>query len=262
MMRTLNICTGAALVLLTVASHSRGQITGQFLVTAQDIHGNYITDLSADDLRLQRNGDRTTILDVVVRPSAVQAVVIFEGLAATQRQLNAALAAFIGELHIESVVDMQSVEGELDTAIIQAIDDLHGRDVARPVIVMLGQASEMARSDLQSSQVRGRRRAADLPGDLDGMQQQLADHGISFYGTSVTEVTLERLQGLARASGGRFAVIDNPDDLANTLVTLAQEISSQLLVTYQDDREYGAMPELILTRPELQVHAVPFSPMH
>lgn len=262
MMGISNICTGAAIALLTVTSHGLAQTTSQLLVTAQDINGNYITDVRADDLRLQRNGSPTTIVDVIARPSEVQVVVIFEGLAVTQRQLNAALAAFIGELHIESVVDMQSVEGELDTAVVQAIEDLHARDVARPVIVMLGQASEMARSDLQSSQVRGRRRAADLPGDLELMQQQLADHGISLYGASVTEVALERFEGLARTSGGRFAVIDNPDDLANTLVTLAQEISSQLLVTYEEDRGYVTPPELASTRSELQVHAIPFSPAH
>ena len=78
----------------------------------------------------------------------------------TQRQLNAGIARLIGALDDESILDMQSVDGELDAAIVEAVNDLHARGAPRPVIVMLGQASEMARSELQSSQVRGRRRAA------------------------------------------------------------------------------------------------------
>ena len=158
--------------------------------------------MTAGDFTVRREGATLEIVSVDPAPPTVQVVAIFEGLAVTQRQLSAGLSVFIGSLDGDSIVDMQSVEGELDPAIIEAIDDLHARGAARPIILMLGQASEIAPSDLQSSQVRGRRRAADLSGRLDHLAESLAMHGILFYGIAVTDVPLTNFEQLAAGSGG------------------------------------------------------------
>ena len=157
---------------------------------------------------------------------------------------------------------MQSVDGELDAAIVEAVEDLHRRAVARPVIVMLGQASEIVPSELQSSQVRGKRQAADLSGDLDRLGRLLAEHGIPFYGVSVTEVSLANFQALAAATGGRFEVIAAPTGLGAAMTGIAREIGARYLVSYAGNGAAGARPRVEVTRPGLTVRAAPFSPTH
>ena len=162
----------------------------------------------------------------------------------------------------DSIVDMQSVDGKLDAAIVEAVDDLHARGAARPVIVMIGQATEIVPSELQSSQVRGKRQAADLSGDLDQLGRLQAEHGILFYGVSVTEVSLANFRTLAAGTGGRFEVIAAPTGLSDTLTAIGRELGTQYLVSYASDAATGTRPVLEVTRPGLRVRAAPFVPTH
>ena len=67
------------------------------------------------------------VVDAAPMPPDVQIVAVFDNLAVTQRQLNAGIASLIGALDDESILDMQSVDGELDDALVEAVNDLHAR---------------------------------------------------------------------------------------------------------------------------------------
>ncbi len=214
--------TLARAVLLTVLniglvgalSVAAAQSTTQLLVTVLDADGAPVAGLTREDFTLRLDGTAREVLSVEPVASTAQVVAIFEGLAATQRQTSAALTSFIASLDEDSIVDMQSVDGTLDAAIVEAVNDLHARGASRPVIVMLGQATEIVPSELQSSQVRGKRQAADLSGDLDQLGRLLAEHGILFHGVSVTKMSLEHFRTLAAGTGGRFEVIPAPTGLS------------------------------------------------
>ena len=237
-----------------------GQAPRQIVVTVVDVDGAPVAGLTPEDFTLSLDGAERDVLSVAPVGTTAQVVAIFEGLAATQRQTSAAVTSFISSLDDDSIVDMQSVDGELDAAIVEAVEDLHRRAVARPVIVMLGQASEIVPSELQSSQVRGKRQAADLSGDLDRLGRLLAEHGIPFYGVSVTEVSLANFQALAAATGGRFEVIAAPTGLGAAMTGIAREIGARYLVSYAGNGAAGARPRVEVTRPGLTVRAAPFSP--
>lgn len=252
---------GIVATLVALASPLRAQSPAQLLVTVVDADGAPVSGLTAGDLTLQRDGAPVEILDMAPLPATVQVVAIFEGLAVTQRQLNAALARFIGSLDDESIVDMQSVEGDMDDAIVEAIDDLHARETAQPVIVLLGQDSEIARSELQSSQVRGRRRAADLSGDLDRLSTLLAEHGIPFYGVSVTSVPMENLERLAARSGGRFETVADAGAFDDTLAAIGASLGVRYLVTYAAGDD-ASTPQVSAARSGLTLIATPYAPAH
>ena len=232
----------------------------QLLVTVLDADGAPVGGLTREDFTLRLAGIERPVLSAEPVNPVVQVVALFEGLAATQRQTSTALISFITSLDEDSVVDMQSVDGTLEAAIVQAVDDLHTRAASRPVIVMLGQATEIVPSELQSSQVRGRRQAADLSGDLDQLGRILAEHGIVFHGVSVTEMSLANFEGLAAGTGGRFLTIPAPAVLSETLADLGRELGTQYLVSYTATA--GTLPDLAVTRPGLSVRAAPFAPTH
>jgi hypothetical protein len=234
----------------------------RLLVTVLDADGAPVAGLTREEFTLYLDGAEGEVLSVEPVEPAVQVVAIFEGLAATQRQTSAALTSFIASLSDDSIVDMQSVDGKLDAAIVQAVDDLHARGSSRPVIVMIGQATEIVPSELQSSQVRGKRQAADLSGDLDQLGRLQAEHGILFYGVSVTEVSLANFRTLAAGTGGRFEVIAAPTGLSDTLTAIGRELGTQYLVSYASDAATGTRPVLEVTRPGLRVRAAPFVPTH
>ena len=231
-------------------------------VTVLDADGSPVAGLTREDFALRLNGVERDILAVDPVAPVVQVVAIFEGLAATQRQTSAALTSFISSLDDDSIVDMQSVEGRLDAAIVEAVDDLHARGVSRPVIVMVGQATEIVPSAFQSSQVRGKRQAADLSGDLDQLGRLLAEHGVLFYGVAVTEVSLANFQALAAGTGGRFDVMPDPTGLSETLAGLGQELGTQYLVSYASEVATETGPVLDVRRPGLRVRLAPFTPAH
>ena len=234
----------------------------QIRVTVLDAEGTPVAGLTREDFALRLNGVERDILAVEPVAPVVQVVALFEGLAATQRQTSAALTSFISSLDDDSIVDMQSVEGRLDAAIVEAVDDLHARGVSRPVIVMIGQATEIVPSEFQSSQVRGKRQAADLTGDLDQLGRLLAAHGILFHGVAVTEVSLANFQTLAAGTGGRFEVMAAPAGLSETLTGLGQELGTQYLVSYMSEVAAGTGPVLDVRRPGLRVRSAPFAPTH
>ena len=128
----------------------------QLRVTVIDADGASVADLTRQDFTLRLDGAEGEVLSVEPLEPAVQVVAIFEGLAATQRQTSAALTSFVASLDDDSILEMQSVDGRLDAAIVEAVEDLHARRASRPVIVMIGQATEIVPSELQSSQVRGK----------------------------------------------------------------------------------------------------------
>ncbi len=234
----------------------------RLLVTVLDADGAPVAGLTREEFTLYLDGAESEVLSVEPVEPAVQVVAIFEGLAATQRQTSAALTSFIASLSDDSIVDMQSVDGKLDGAIVEAVDDLHAHGASRPVIVMIGQATEIVPSELQSSQVRGKRQAADLSGDLDQLGRLQAEHGILFYGVSVTEVSLANFRTLAAGTGGRFEVIATPTGLSDTLTAIGRELGTQYLVSYASGAATGTRPVLEVTRPGLRVRAAPFVPTH
>ena len=221
-----------------------------------------VAGLTREDFALRLDGTAREVVSVEPVGPTVQVVAIFEGLAATQRQTSAAITSFIATLDDNSIVDMQSVDGTLHPAIVEAAEDLHARGASRPVIVMLGQATAIVPSELQSSQVRGRRQAADLSGDIDQLGQLLADHGILFHGVAVTELSLTNFQTLAAGTGGRFEVIPAPATLGETLAGLGKELGTQYLISYSPDAAPGTAPVLTITRPGLTLRAAPFAPTH
>ena len=238
------------------------QATTQLLVTVVDADGAPVAGLAREDFTIYLDGTEREVVSVEAMPPAVQMVVIFEGLAATQRQTSAAITSFIASLDDTSSVDMQSVDGTLDAAIVEAIDDLHARCASRPVIVMIGQATEIVPSAFQSSQVRGKRQAADLSGDLGRLGRLLAEHGILFHGVSVTEISLANFRALAAGTGGRFEVLPAPAGLRDTLTNIGRELGTQYLVSYVSDPATGTRPMLDVTRSGLRVRAAPFEPTH
>ena len=262
--------TGAWAVLLMVLNIrpvgalpvAAGQAPARLLVTVVDADGAPVAGLTREDFMLRLDGTRRETVAVEPVGPTAQVVAIFEGLAATQRQTSAALTSFIASLDDDSIVDMQSVDGELDDAIVEAVEDLHARGATRPVIVMLGQATEMVPSELRSSQVHGRRQAADLSGDLDRLGRLLVEHGILFYGVSVTEVSLASFEALAKGTGGRFEAIPAPAALGDALTGIGRELGTQYLVSYASDPATGTPPTLEVTRPGLRVRAAPFVPTH
>ncbi|GEM_PF-2978265 len=252
---------------LTIGATSAPSVTAaqnpaQLVVTVVDDEGIPVAGLTRKDFVLRLGGTEREIVSVDATQRTAQVVAIFEGLAATQRQTSAALASFIGSLDDDSIVDMQSVEAELEKAIVEAVEDLHARAVPRPVIVMLGQGSKMVPSELQSSQVRGKRQAADLEGDRDRVGRLLAEHGILFYGVSVTEISLANLEALAEGTGGRFEVIPVPAGLGDTLTAIGRELGTQYLVSYMSTEGDGTPLRLEVTRPGHTVRAAPFGPTH
>ena len=234
----------------------------QLRLTVVDADGLSMNQLTHEDLTLQDHGAELDVVSVEPASPTTQIVAIFEDLAVTQRQLNAAIGQFITSLDETSIVDMQSVDGDLADAIVTAINDLHARNAPRPVIVMMGQASEIAPSELPSSQVRGRRRAADLSGDVTGLASLLAGHGILFYGVSVTEVGLPNFQRLAASTGGRFEQLPDATQLNETLASIGRELSSQLLISYLPNDDSGTLPTVAINRPNMTIRAAHFEPTH
>jgi hypothetical protein len=260
--RRLLLLTALTLTAAEVPSIAAGQTQAQLIVTVVDTTGAPAPGLDREDFRLHMDGTAREVLSVEAVEPIAQVVAIFEGLAATQQQTSAALTSFITSLDDDSIVDMQSVEGDLDEAIVEAIEDLHARGASRPVIVMLGQGNKIVPSELQSSQVRGKRQAADLSGDLDRLHQLLAEHGIIFYGVSVTEVSLANLEALAEATGGRFEVIPEPARLDATLTAIGRELGTQYLVSYAADAGDATPAMLEVTRPGLTLRATPMRATH
>ncbi len=250
------------LILALVAQAALAQSPAQLVVTVLDDGGGPVAGLTREDFIVRAGEVELEVVDVAPAPPAVQIVAVFDNLAVTQRQLNAGIARLIGALDDDSILDMQSVDGELDAAIVEAVNDLHARGAARPVIVMLGQASEMARSELQSSQVRGRRRAADLSGDIDGLANLLAAHGVLFSGVSVTGVPLPNFERLAAATGGRFERIDDPAGLGDTIAGIGRELGMQYLVSIAPGAAGAPAPQVDVRREELGARAAPFAPRH
>ena len=250
----------ALLVFPLIVQAALAQSPGRLLVTVVDEDGAPAAGLTREDFRVRVGGVELDVVDVTPASPAVQIVAVFENLAVTQRQLNAGIARLIGALDDESVLDMQSVDGELDAAIVEAVNDLHARGVARPVVVMLGQASEMARSELQSSQVRGRRRAADLSGDVDGLVDLLTRHGVLFSGVSVSTVPLPNFERLAAATGGRFERIDTPAALGETLAGIGRELGMQYVVSFAPSPAGAPPPELDVRGEGVRTRAAPFAP--
>tara|TARA_B100001123_G_scaffold311941_1_gene348869 strand:- start:847 stop:1629 length:783 start_codon:yes stop_codon:yes gene_type:complete len=233
----------------------------QLLISVLDQTGAPVTDLTTAGVSLDHDGAPLEVVSITALPTTVQVVALFEGLAVTQRQLNSALTQFISALDADSVVDMQSVDGPLDAAIMQAVGDLHDRGATHPVVIMLGQASEMARSDFQSSQVRGRRQAADLTGDLDSVRDALAAHGIPLYGISVTDRPLENLTALAIGSGGRFEIIGSPADFGDTLSGIGAELGHRYLLTYRAANA-TAVPRVRVNQSDTVARASHYRPTH
>ena len=256
------LLTALNIGLVGALSVAAAQSTAQLLVTVLDADGAPVAGLTREDFTLRLDGVEREVVSVEPVEPGVQVVAIFEGLAATQRQTTAALTRFIASLDDDSIVDMQSVDGKLDAAIVEAVDDLHARGASRPVIVMIGQATEIVPSELQSSQVRGKRQATDLSGNLDQLGRLQAEHGILFYGVSVTEVSLANFRTLAAGTGGRFEVIAAPTGLSDTLTAIGRELGTQYLVSYASDAATGTRPVLEGTRPGLRVRAAPFVPTH
>ena len=252
----------ASLVLALVASAASAQSPARLLVTVTDEDGAPVAGLTREDFAARAGDVQLDVVDVVPAPPAVQIVAVFDNLAVTQRQLNAGIARLIGALDDESILDMQSVDGELDAALVEAVDDLHARGAPRPVVVMLGQASEMARSELQSSQVRGRRRAADLSGDIDGLEDLLTSHGVLFSGVSVTSVPLPNFERLAAATGGRFERIEDPVALGDTLAGIGRELGVQYLLTVAPRAAEAPPPQVHIRRGGLSVRTTPYAPRH
>ena len=250
----------ALLVFPLIVQAALAQAPGRLLVTVVDEDGAPAAGLSREDFTVSADGVELDVVDVTPAPPAVQIVAVFDNLAVTQRQLNAGIARLMGALDDESILDMQSVDGEMDAALVEAVNDLHARGAARPVVFMLGQATEMARSELQSSQVRGRRRAADLPGDLDGLADLLAAHGVLFSGVSVTAVPLPNFERLAAATGGRFERIEDPAALGDTLAGIGRELGTQYVVTVAQDNAEGPVPRVDMRRDGLSARAVPYAP--
>ncbi len=263
-------CVGGRLLLaagLTIEATSAPSVVAaqnslQLVVTVVDDSGAPVAGLTREDFILRLGGTEREIVSVEATERTAPVVAIFEGLAASQRQTSAALASFIGSLDDDSIVDMQSVEAELDEAIVEAVEDLHARAVPRPVIVMLGQGSMMVPSELQSSQVRGKRQAADLRGDRDRVGRLLAEHGILFYGVSVTEISLANLEALAEGTGGHFGVLPAPTGLSDAMTAIGRELGTQYLVSYMSTEGDGTPLRLEVTRPGHTVRTAPFGPTH
>ena len=256
------LLTALALCPLDTLPASTAQAPARLLVTVLDTDGAPVPGLTREDFTLRLDGTERAVLSAEPVAPTAQVVAIFEGLAATQRQTSAALASFIASLDDDTIVDMQSVDGQLDDAIVEAVEDLHSRAATRPVIVMLGQATEIGRSDLPSSQVQGRRQAADLSGDLDQLAGLLAAHGITFYGVSVTEVSLANFRALAAATGGHFDVLPASARLGDALTGIGREMGTQYLVSYAAEATDRTRPQLEVTRPGLTARAAPFRPTH
>ena len=256
------VARALALLLALIVQAPLAQSPVQMIVTVVDGDGAPVAGLTREDFSVRAGEVELEVVNAEPVPPAVQIVAVFDNLAVTQRQLNAGIARLIGALDDESVLDMQSVDGELDAALVEAVDDLHARGAARPVVVMLGQATEMARSELQSSQVRGRRRAADLSGDLDGLADLMAGHGVLFSGVSVTGVPLPNLDRLAAATGGRFERIEEPAALGDTLAGLGRELGAQYLVTVAPGDAEGSAPQVSMRPDGLSAHAAPYAPRH
>ena len=254
--------TALNLGLVVALPAGAAQTPARLLVTVVHADGAPVGGLTGEDFTLRLDGTERVVVSVEPVGPTVQVVAIFEGLAATQRQTSSAITRFIASLDDSSIVDMQSVDGKLDAAIVEAVDDLHARGAARPVIVMIGQATELVPSEFQSSQVRGKRQAADLSGDLDQLGRSLAEHGILFYGVSVTEISLANFRALAAGTGGRFEVLPTPAGLGDTLTDIGRELGAQYLVSYASDPATGTRPVLDVARPGLRVRAAPFGPTH
>ena len=231
------------------------QASEMLLVTVLDDAGAPVAGLTPDHFTVRRNGVELEVLSVEAASSTVHVIAIFEGLAVTQRQLTSTLSRFIGNLDDDSIVDMQSVESGLDTAIVEAIEDLHARSTSRPIVLLLGQASEIAPSSLQSSQVRGRRRAADLTGNIDQIAALLQEHSILFYGISVTDVPLNNLEHLADKTGGHFHVIAASDALEETAAHVGLELGAQYVLSLSASSSIGPMPQVSVRDPRLTVRA-------
>ena len=246
------------LILAFVVQATFAQSPARLIVTVVDEGGAPVAGLTREDFTVRAGGVELGVVDVEPAPPAVQIVAIFENLAVTQRQLNAGIGRLIGALDDDSILDMQSVDGELDAAIVEAVNDLHARGASRPIIVMLGQASEMARSELQSSQVRGRRRAADLSGDVDGLVDLLTAHGVLFSGVSVTDVPLPNFERLAAATGGRFERLAEPAALGDTLAGIGRELGTQYLVSFLPGDAGTPAPRVDVRGDGLSARAAPF----
>lgn len=234
----------------------------RLIVTVVDDEGAPAPGLTRGDFTVRAGDVELEVTDATPATPAVQVVAIFENLAVTQRQLNAGIARLVGALDDESVLDMQSVDGELAAAVVEAVDDLHARGAPRPVIVLLGQASEMARSALQSSQVRGRRRAADLSGDVDELAELLTAHGVQFSGASVTAVPLPNFERLAAATGGRFERLGDPAALEETLADLGRELAAQYFVSVAPHPGAPSGLRVDVRDDRLRARAAPFAPRH
>ena len=248
---------GFVVVALSSSSTGSAQTPTRLLVTVLDEAGAPVAGLTRDEFTVRLDDVELDLAGVEPATTTMQVVAIFEGLAVTQQQLTSALSQFIESLDDASIVDMQSVDGELDAAIIEAIVDLSARAAPRPVILMLGQASEIAPSSLPSSQVRGRRRATDLDGDIDGLATSLREHGILFYGVSTAQVPLTNFKRLAAGAGGDFHTIAAPRDLSGTMDTIGRELGTQYILSFSSSAPAG-IPDISVSRPEVStVRAIP-----
>ncbi len=248
---------GFVVVALSSSSTGSAQTPTRLLVTVLDEAGAPVAGLTRDEFTVRLDDVELDLAGVEPATTTMQVVAIFEGLAVTQQQLTSALSQFIESLDDASIVDMQSVDGELDAAIIEAIVDLSARAAPRPVILMLGQASEIAPSSLPSSQVRGRRRATDLDGDIDGLATSLREHGILFYGVSTAQVPLTNFKRLAAGAGGDFHTIAAPRDLSGTMDAIGRELGTQYILSFSSSVPAG-IPDISVSRPEVStVRAIP-----
>lgn len=248
---------GFVVVALSSSSTGSAQTPTRLLVTVLNEAGAPVAGLTRDEFTVRLDDVELDLAGVEPATTTMQVVAIFEGLAVTQQQLTSALSQFIESLDDASIVDMQSVDGELDAAILEAIVDLSARAAPRPVILMLGQASEIAPSSLPSSQVRGRRRATDLDGDIDGLATSLREHGILFYGVSTAQVPLTNFKRLAAGAGGDFHTIAAPRDLSGTMDAISRELGTQYILSFSSSAPAG-IPDISVSRPEAStVRAIP-----
>ena len=222
-----------ALYVETLGPRLAGQeSTRQIVVSVLDERGAPVTGLTVQDFTLRVDGMQREVVRVDPASDPIQMAVLFEGLAATPQQTSAAVSMLTELLSNGSEVDVLTVRDDLEAAIDDAVDDLVARAAPRPVIVLLGQVQTLRRPLLSTPQVRARGVAGDFGGDVDLLARRLSESGTMFFGVSVTEGTLDRLQQLARMTGGRFELIPTAGGLVERVRGIALELSHQYVLSY------------------------------